>query len=229
MAEVEVKLQVIVSSFCLLTKRSCICKERICIDTLSWTSTLITAIICQTSTQIRVPSTTSFCRVDKSPLDIFFVESFYILIHCFLLVAFKLWVIYIFLSIEHINITLIDHITQYAKTSIPFDVFPNGSFYIRSKTEKIAFIFIECTRLILLQNTHLCWVLFPFVEILVINGLIAIKTIEITHSIWLICRIQCQTMVRDQILTIIVHTENSIVFGGISRLCIDRVDIFRIL
>ena len=66
-------------------------------------------------------------------------------------------------------------------------------------------------------------------EVLIINRLITIETIEIAHGIRLIRSIKSQTMIGNQILTIIINTENTIALSCISSLSINRVDILRIL
>ena len=171
----------------------------------------------------------SFSLINESPLYVFLIQTFHILIHRLLGITLRSRVKDIFLTIQHINIALVNHIAEHTKTSIPLDILPNRSLNICRKTEEIAFVFIERTRLVIFQYAHLSRIFLPFVEVLIINGLIAIETIKVAHGVWLISRVQCQSVLWNQVLAIIVHAENTIVLGSISRLCIQRVDIFRVL
>lgn len=59
--------------------------------------------------------------------------------------------------------------------------------------------------------------------------LIAVETVEIAHSVRQIGSIQRQTIPGDEIFGIVVKTEDTMMFGGIGRLEIQGVDVFRIL
>ena len=131
-------------------------------------------------------------------------------------------------TVEHVDIAFAYHIAKYANTRIPLDILPNSAFNISSKAEKIAFIFIERARLVFCY-IHFVRIFLPLVEILIIHRLIAVETIEVAHGVWLIGSIKGQTVLRNQILAVIVHTEDTIVLGGISRLCIKGMDILRVL
>ena len=175
-----------------------------------------------------MPAAIGFCLVDQSPFYVFLIQSFYIWIKCFLITQRQLR-IELVLAVEHIDITLVNHIAKHTHTCIPLNILPDSTLDIRSKTEKVAFVLIERTRLVVLQYTHLCRVLFPLVEVLIIDRLIAIEAIEVTHRIRLISSIQSQSMFGNQVFAIIVHTENTVVLGGICCLGIKRMDILWIL
>ena len=207
----------------------CISEERIGIDTFGWAGALVTTVVSQAQTQVWVPTTECLVLVNDTPLDILLVHALHVLIHRFLGITVSSRVIDILLAIEHVNIALVNHVAKYAKTCIPLNILPYSTLYVGSEAEKVAFIFIERARLVVLQHTHLSRIFLPFVEILVIDRLIAIKAIEIAHSVWLIGGIQSQSVIRNEVLAIVVHAEDTIVFGGISRLRIQRVDILRVL
>ena len=195
MTESKIELQVVVPRCSLLSVLRIKCrrirKERISIDALGRASTLVAAVVGQTCTQIGVPASQCLVLIDKSPLHIFLVKTFHIRIECLLCMVLGSRIKSILLTIEHVNITLANHIAKHTKTCIPLDILPNGTLNIRSKTEEIAFVFIERARLVVLQRTHLCRVFFPLMEILVVDGLIAIEAIEVAHRIGLIGGIQC--------------------------------------
>ena len=232
-AEVEVELQVVVTRSSLLTvlsiESSRVGEERIGIDTFGWAGALVTAVVSQAQTQVWVPTTECLVLVNDTPLNILLVHALHVFIHRFLSITVSSRVIHILLAIEHINIALVNHVAEYTKTCIPLDIFPNSTFNVGSEAEKVTFILIERARLVVLQHTHLSRVFLPLVEILVINRLIAIEAIEIAHGVWLISSIKGQTVLGNQVLAIIVHAEDTIVLGGISRLRIQRVDILRVL
>ena len=131
-------------------------------------------------------------------------------------------------TIEHVDITFAYHIAEYANTCIPLDILPYCTLNISCKAEKVAFVLIERTRLIGI-NIHFFWIFVPLMQRLIINRLIAIEPVEVAHRIRLIGGIEGQTMLRNQVLTIIVHTEDTIVLGRIGCLCVKRVDILWVL
>ena len=94
-AEVEIKLQVVVTRSSLLTvlsiEGSRIGEERIGIDTFGWAGALVTAVVSQAQTQVWVPTTFGFGFVDKSPFDIFLVQTFNSRIHRFRICWFAIF------------------------------------------------------------------------------------------------------------------------------------------
>ena len=229
MAESEVELQVVITSRSLITirriERSRIGKESISIYTFVWSLTFVTRIVRNSATHIRMPTAFHFIFTNQAPLFIFIVQQWLIGIKG--LLVLQRWVVHI-LTIQHIDITIVYQITQDSQTGIPFQIFVDCSLNISRHTNQVAFIFIEHTRAVFIK-IHLFRLLGPVVPIIVITRVITIKSVKVAHSIRQIRCIQRQSVTWNKILRVIVKAEYTMMFGRVSRLDIQRVNILRIL
>ena len=182
-----------------------------------------------------MPSAFHLIRAYQAPCLVFVIQQLFAGIKCFLLIVL-FGGIELILAVEHLDIAVVNQIPQYTQTGVPFEVFVNRSLDISGHTDEVAFVLIEHTRtvvLILRMVNDVLRVLGQFVgpimPVIVIAGLITVKAVEIAHSVRQIGSIQRQAITRNEIFRVIVETENTMVFGGISRLQIERMDIFRIL
>ena len=218
MTESEVELQVVIPRTRLIAVLGVKCRrigeEQVGIDTSVRTLTLVTGVVCDTSTQIRMPSAFHLIRAYQSPFLVFVVQQLCFRIQRFLVRQLRVKLV---LTVQHVDIAIVDDIAQHTKTGIPLQILVYRSFDISRYTNQVAFILVEHTRDIVFHH-HLFRFLRPIVPSIVILRLIAVKAVKVAHRVRQIRRIQCQTITRNEILRVVVKTEDSVVFRRVRRL-----------
>ena len=162
---------------------------------------------------------------NQTPLFVLIVQQGLVRIERFL--VRKRRVVHV-LTVQHIDIAIVYQITQYTQTGVPFQVLVDRALDISCHADQVAFIFIEHTRAVVFYH-HFLRFLRPVVPGVVIARVVAVKAVEVAHGIRQIGRIQRQTVTRNKVLRVVVEAEDSVMFGRVSSLDIQRVDILRIL
>ena len=232
MAESEVELQVVVAGSSLLTiggiERSRVGEEQVGIDATVRSLTLVARVEGDTSAQVRMPAAFHLIGAYQSPGLVFVVQSLYTRIKRFVRITL-LSRVKLFLAVQHLDVTIVDDISQYAQTGVPFQVFVYRALYVARYADKISFVLVKHTRLIFFRILHLLRLLVPCAPRRLVVRLIAVKSVEVAHSVRQVGGIQRQAMPGDKVLRIVVEAEDAMVLGGVGCLEIQRVDIFGVL
>ena len=229
MPEGKVKLQVVVAGGSLIAiggiESGGIGKERIGIDAAVGSLSFVTRIEGDTCAQVRVPAALHLIPANQSPLLIFIIEQLFIGVERFLMV--EGWVVFV-LAVEHIDVAVVDDITEHTQSGIPFQAFVDRALDIARDADEVAFVLVEHAAAVG-GGVHLLRLLRPVMQGVVILGLIAVIAVEVAHSIGQIGGVKRQSVARYEVFGVVVEAEDTMVFGGIGRLNVERVNVFGIL